>query len=153
MDLIQIENLTKIYRQGALKSLVRTEWTEKTALNSISFNMAEGESLACKGEFMIRIYFMFKAQYLKTQMEYTVNFWMMILSGIVMRSMMMGVVFVLFRNIPDIAGWQEGEIYLILGFIVISEGFHNLLFEGIWTIPMLVFRGELDVSHVAHYSG
>jgi len=58
MDLIQIENLTKIYRQkikqpglgGALKSLIQTEWTEKVALDSISFTMAEGESLACIGE-------------------------------------------------------------------------------------------------------
>jgi len=58
MNLIQIENLTKIYRQkvkqpglsGAFKSLVKTEWTEKVALDSISFDMAEGESLACIGE-------------------------------------------------------------------------------------------------------
>ena len=58
MNLIQIENLTKIYRQkikqpglkNALKGLFHTEWTEKTALDSISFTMAEGESLACIGE-------------------------------------------------------------------------------------------------------
>ena len=58
MTLIQIENLTKIYRKktkqpglkNALKSLFRTEWTEKTALDNISFTMQEGESLACIGE-------------------------------------------------------------------------------------------------------
>ena len=58
MSLIQAKNLTKIYRQktkqpglsGAFKSLFKTEWTEKTALDSISFEMAEGESLACIGE-------------------------------------------------------------------------------------------------------
>jgi len=58
MDLIQIENLTKIYRQkvkqpglkNAIKSLVKTEWVEKVALDKISFTMAEGESLACIGE-------------------------------------------------------------------------------------------------------
>jgi len=58
MNFIQIENLTKIYRQkvkqpglkNAIKSLVRTEWVEKIALDSISFTMAEGESLACIGE-------------------------------------------------------------------------------------------------------
>jgi len=58
MSLIQVENLTKIYRQkvkqpglgGALKSLIQTEWTEKVALDSISFTMEEGESLACIGE-------------------------------------------------------------------------------------------------------
>jgi ABC-2 type transport system ATP-binding protein len=58
MRLIQIENLSKIYRQkikqpglkNALKSLIKTEWTEKKALDCISFEMAEGESLACIGE-------------------------------------------------------------------------------------------------------
>ncbi|MCL2319058.1 MAG: ATP-binding cassette domain-containing protein [Treponema sp.] len=58
MPLIQAENLTKVYRQnikqpglkGALKSLVKTEWTEKTAVDHISFTMEEGESLACIGE-------------------------------------------------------------------------------------------------------
>lgn len=58
MPLIQAENLTKVYRQnikqpglkGALRSLVKTEWTEKTAVDRISFTMEEGESLACIGE-------------------------------------------------------------------------------------------------------
>ena len=58
MSLIQIENLTKIYRQktkqpglkNAFKSLFKTEWVEKKALDSISFEMKEGESLACIGE-------------------------------------------------------------------------------------------------------
>ena len=58
MSLIQVENLTKIYRQkekqpglkNALKSLVHTKWTENTALDNITFTMAEGESLACIGE-------------------------------------------------------------------------------------------------------
>jgi len=94
---------------------------------------------------MLKIFLLFKTQYLKTQMEYTVNFWMMIFSGIIMRTMLLGLVFVLFQNIPDIAGWQAGEIYLILGFLIITEGLHNLLFDGIWYIPSLVFRGELDV--------
>jgi len=94
---------------------------------------------------MLKIFFLFRSQILKTEMEYTVNFWMMILSGIVMRSLLMAVVFVLFYNIPDIAGWQAGEVYLILGFIIITEGLCNLLFDGLWYIPSMVFRGEFDV--------
>ena len=58
MSLIQVENLTKIYRQktkepglaNAVKGLFKTEWVEKTALDNISFEMAKGESLACIGE-------------------------------------------------------------------------------------------------------
>ena len=58
MELIKAENLTKVYRQnvkqpglsGALKSLFKTEWIEKRAVDGISFSMQEGESLACIGE-------------------------------------------------------------------------------------------------------
>jgi ABC-2 type transport system ATP-binding protein len=57
-NLIKVDNLTKIYRQktkqpglkNAVKSLVKTEWIEKKALDNISFSMTEGESLACIGE-------------------------------------------------------------------------------------------------------
>ena len=94
---------------------------------------------------MIKIYLQFKSQYIKTQMEYKSNFMMMIFAGVFMRGLMMGVVFVLFQNIPDIAGWQEGELYLIIGFIIITEGLHNIFADGIWHIPELVFRGNLDV--------
>ncbi|MCL2319056.1 MAG: ABC-2 family transporter protein [Treponema sp.] len=94
---------------------------------------------------MIKIFLQFKAQYLKTQMEYTANFWMLVFAGIIMRTLIMGVVFVLYRNIPDIAGWREGEIYLILGFMFASEGIDNLVVDGVWSLPSLVFRGEFDV--------
>ncbi len=58
MPLIAANGLTKVYRQnvkqpglkGALRSLVKTEWTEKVAVDAVSFSMEEGESLACIGE-------------------------------------------------------------------------------------------------------
>ncbi len=58
MPLIESNGLTKVYRQnvkqpglkGALKSLVKTEWTEKLAVDEVTFTMEEGESLACIGE-------------------------------------------------------------------------------------------------------
>lgn len=58
MALITAENLTKVYRQnikqpglkGALKSLVKTEWIEKRAVDGLCFSMQEGETLACIGE-------------------------------------------------------------------------------------------------------
>lgn len=97
---------------------------------------------------MLRIYFMFKAQYVKTAMEYKLNFWMMVIAGILMRTLMMGVAYVLFRNIPTIAGFSEGEVYLIMAFMFISEGLCNLLFDGIWFLPALVQNGQLDVMLV-----
>ena len=94
---------------------------------------------------MLKIYFKMKEQYIKTEMEYTFNFWMMIFSGVLMRSLMLAIPYVIFRNIPDIAGWRESEVYLIMSFMFLSEGFCNIFFDGIWWIPRRVFRGEFDI--------
>ncbi|MFV0400313.1 MAG: ABC transporter permease [Oscillospiraceae bacterium] len=94
---------------------------------------------------MLKIYFKMKEQYLKTEMEYTFNFWMMVFSGVLMRGLMLAVPFVIYRNIPDIAGWKESEVYLIMALLFLSEGLCNLFFDGIWYIPARVFRGELDI--------
>lgn len=95
---------------------------------------------------MLKIYFMLKVQYLKTEMEYTFNFWMMVFSGVLMRGLMMAVPFVIFRNIPTIAGWTEPAVYLMMAFLFISEGLCNLLFDGIWHLPGMVFHGTLDLT-------
>lgn len=94
---------------------------------------------------MLKIYWMIKSQYLKTAMEYRFNFWMMAVAGFLMRALMMGVAFVLYRNVPDIAGFTEGQVYLIMSFMFITEGMCNIFFDGIWYLPRLVFMGELDV--------
>ena len=93
---------------------------------------------------MIRIFLGMKAQYIKTEMEYAANFWMMILSGVLSRVVSMAAPFVIYSNIPDIAGWQKDEIYLILSFLFIAEGLCSVLFEGIWQMPGMVFAGEFD---------
>ena len=94
---------------------------------------------------MLRIYLKFKAQYLKTEMEYTLNFWILLIAGIIMRGSMLAVAFVLFRNVPDIAGWSEAEVYFIISLFFLSQGVCELLFDGVWTLPSLVFNGEFDI--------
>ncbi len=58
MSLITVNDLTKVYRTavrgrglaGAFKSLIHSEYSEKTAVNHITFSMEKGEALACIGE-------------------------------------------------------------------------------------------------------
>ena len=88
---------------------------------------------------------MFKVQYLKTAFEYTFNFWLMFFAGIVMRTLILAVPYVLYRNMPSIAGWREAEVYFIMSLVFISEGCSNLFFDGVWDVPAMVFRGEFDV--------
>lgn len=56
--MIEVNNLTKTYRtnikkpglKGAVENLFHTEWTQKNALDGITFHMQEGRALACIGE-------------------------------------------------------------------------------------------------------
>ncbi|MFV0400311.1 MAG: ATP-binding cassette domain-containing protein [Oscillospiraceae bacterium] len=56
--LIETKGLTKIYRtavkepgiKGSLKGLFHTEWKEKTAVDSLTFQMEPGQAMACIGE-------------------------------------------------------------------------------------------------------
>ena len=58
MSLIEAKGLTKIYRNsvkqpgvwGAVRSLLRTEYVEKLAVDEATFSMEEGQLLACIGE-------------------------------------------------------------------------------------------------------
>lgn len=93
---------------------------------------------------MLKIFLKLKEQYIKTEMEYTFNFWMMLISGILTRILTMAVPFVIYNNIPNIAGWKENEIYLIMSFLFIAEGLCSILFEGIWQMPGMVFNGNFD---------
>ncbi len=93
---------------------------------------------------MLKIFLGLKEQYIKTEMEYTFNFWMMLLSGVLTKLLGMAVPFVICRNIPSIAGWMEEEIYLVMAYIFIAEGLCSVLFEGIWQIPEMVFGGRFD---------
>lgn len=93
---------------------------------------------------MMHMYLAIKSQYLKTQMGYRLNFFLMIFVGVLVRTMIMGAVYVIFQNMPVIAGFSQNEVYFMLSFFFISEGMGNILFEGVWHVPSFVFRGELD---------
>lgn len=93
---------------------------------------------------MIRIFMKMKEQYIKTEMEYTFNFWMMLVSGILTKVLSMAVPFVIYSNIPDIAGWKRDEIFLIMSFLFIAEGNCSVFFQGIWDIPAMIFDGQFD---------
>lgn len=94
---------------------------------------------------MLQTFFKLHSQFIKTQLEYKANFCMMMLSGVLTRVALLAVPFVLYRNVKDIAGWTENEIYLILSFLFLSEGLCNLFFNGIWSLSSLVFSGQMDI--------
>nr|MCR4903633.1 hypothetical protein [Butyrivibrio sp.] len=67
-----------------------------------------------------------KRQCIKSEMQYKVNFYLMILAGIITNTASFGVPFILFHNIPNISGWNSNEIYLIMVYMIIAEGFNSV---------------------------
>ncbi len=94
---------------------------------------------------MIGVYLRFKALAIRVALEYKANFWIMMISGIFMRGLFFLVAMILYRNIPDIAGWSEGELYLIMSYLFLSEGICTLMFDGVWHLSRLVATGSFDV--------
>lgn len=93
---------------------------------------------------MIKIFLTMKLQYIKTEMEYRFNFFMMLVSGVLTKLVGVAVPFVIYANIPSVAGWKREEVCLIMAFLFVAEGLCSVLFQGIWEIPDMVFNGRFD---------
>lgn len=64
---------------------------------------------------VLKIFLKMKEQYIKTEMEYPANFWMMLFSGVLTRILGMAAPFVIYSNISDIAGWKQTGIAIVSG--------------------------------------
>jgi ABC-2 type transport system permease protein len=82
----------------------------------------------------------------KYWMEYKADFILGSTSSFI--SNMLSVVFfwAIFQTIPNINGWNLGQLLFLLGFLNLSLGIWNLLFEGLspWNVEKYILNGELD---------
>jgi ABC-2 type transport system permease protein len=83
---------------------------------------------------------------LKHWIEYRMDFILGSLSSFA--SNMLSVIFfwVIFQNIPEINGWNFGQLLFLTGFLNLSTGIWNLLFEGLspWNIERYILNGDFD---------
>lgn len=97
---------------------------------------------------MLKIYWMLKKQYLKTQIEYRLNFCLMMIAGVVIRTLFMAITYIIFNSIPSIGGYDRNEVFLMFALFFISEGLGGIFYEGLWSIPSMAHNGELDMMLV-----
>ena len=83
-------------------------------------------------------------QQLKAILEYQSNFWISVISGAFSHALGFIFIWVIFRNIPDIQGWQFWEVVFLYAMVYFTEGFCSAFFEGIWGIGYFVNSGEFD---------
>jgi ABC-2 type transport system permease protein len=90
----------------------------------------------------MRLYFIIEAQYIKARMQYRVDF---ILSsiGMLFSSMAtLGIFWILFDTIPQLAGWSFMEMVFIYAFYMISISPMQILFDNIWRLRNDVRTGN-----------
>jgi len=93
----------------------------------------------------IRLYSKFLQQYIKSLMEYRVDFVLGLIGFILVQ--FAGVVFIalIFNRIPSLDGWSFYEILFIYGFAQIPRGIDHVFTDYLWIFSWkTIVRGEFD---------
>jgi ABC-2 type transport system permease protein len=81
---------------------------------------------------------------LKAKFNYRADFWIILGSTVLVQSLGYIFLWVVFRQIPAVAGWTLWEAVCVYAMIFITEGFVSFFFEGLWRLNWLLYRGEFD---------
>lgn len=93
---------------------------------------------------LIYIYFRLMTQHVKAILEYQADFWIAMCAAMLTQGLGIVFIWVIFGQIPHVAGWGFWEIAFLYSLVFMSEGISSFLFNGIWLINGLVNRGEMD---------
>lgn len=93
------------------------------------------------GEY-IRLYFLIEAQYIKGRMQYRTDFIISSIGMFVSSLAMLGIFWVIFDNVPNIAGWTLMEMVFIYAFYMIAISPMQILFDHAWQLRFHVQQGS-----------
>ncbi|HVN16322.1 MAG TPA: ABC-2 family transporter protein [Anaerolineales bacterium] len=89
----------------------------------------------------IRLYFVIETQYIKARMQYRADFIISSIGMFFSSLATLGVFWVIFSSIPDLAGWTFLQLVFIYGFYMIAISPMQILFDNIWQIRFHVLQG------------
>ncbi len=92
------------------------------------------------GEYL-RLYLIIEAQYIKARMQYRADFLISSVGMFFTSLTTLGVFWVLFNSIPDLAGWTFMELVFIYAFYMIAISPMQILFDHIWQIRFHLVQG------------
>ncbi len=92
----------------------------------------------------IKLYIIFQIQNIKSLAQYRTDFLMMVFFTLFSQGCNLGLICIIYSNIPQVGGWTMWEIFLLYGFLLFSEGFINFFFQGAWKITNMIHMAELD---------
>jgi ABC-2 type transport system permease protein len=89
----------------------------------------------------VRLYFLIETQYIKARMQYRADFIISSIGMFFSSLATLGIFWILFSSIPDLAGWSFMQLVFIYGFYMIAISPMQILFDHIWNIRFHVQQG------------
>jgi ABC-2 type transport system permease protein len=89
----------------------------------------------------IRLYFMIEAQYIKGRMQYRTDFIISSVGMFFTSLATLGIFWVIFDSVPNLAGWSLMEMVFIYAFYMIAISPMQILFDHAWNIRFHVQQG------------
>ncbi len=89
----------------------------------------------------LRIYVMIETQYIKARMQYRADFIISSIGMFFSSLATLGIFWVLFNSITDLAGWNFMEMVFIYAFYMIAISPMQILFDNIWQIRFHIQQG------------
>ncbi|MGN1457937.1 MAG: ABC transporter permease [Acutalibacteraceae bacterium] len=92
-----------------------------------------------------KIYKILTVQNLKRLMEYKIDFLTGAISFLIDQAVGIGFIFIIFSQIPNLAGFSFEQIVFIYGFSLIPKGIDHLLTDNLWSVGYFIVRkGDFD---------
>jgi ABC-2 type transport system permease protein len=88
-----------------------------------------------------RLYFVIETQYIKARMQYRADFFISSIGMFFSSLATLGIFWVIFNSIPNLAGWTFMEMVFIYAFYMIAISPMQILFDNIWQIRFHVQQG------------
>ena len=94
---------------------------------------------------MLRIHRIFMVQEFKRMMEYKGDFIVGVIGFFLVQLSNLMFLWIIFGQIPDLAGWSVNEVVFIYGMSLIPKGIDHLFFDNLWAIGHFTVRkGDFD---------
>jgi len=91
-------------------------------------------------------YIYFFTQYMKSILEYRLDFWIGLISTFVLQLSGFSFIWVIFQNITTINGWNFGEVLFIYSLMTIAKSINLIFFDNLWLLGgEYIKSGKFDI--------
>lgn len=91
--------------------------------------------------YYIKLYFLIVAQYIKIRMQYRADFIISTIGMVALNITGFLTIWVIFKSIPDLAGWSYEELLFMYGFSLLALTPMQIFFDNIWSLWIHVLDG------------